>query len=372
MKLLHVPKYGPGKGGMDALLALHRKSETVLPLLFQKDSDVRGVDISPTLPLCIQNNKWKQLATCSQAFDASLYYNCWGADLAANYDRSKIKAGYIHNHYPGFAEYIDYYKDYLDGFLTVNAATTDWLRNHLANTFPRESIQTVTLPITRPTIDFKDSEKQPIIGFSGRINVEQKRYDRLPDFLSRVHRCVPHMKVEVLGDGPYLSQLKERVRPFRNIRFIEWTRGEDYWKVIKRWRYIAFLSDYEGLPVSLLEAMSCGAIPVFPDFHDTCSSEVFPQSRQFLYNKAQLSSAVELIEHFEQSGQSARRLLLERIIDSMRPYQETDYVGEVKGLVGKIAPRKRKTKRPHFFSVVRYNRFYKNITATGRHRSSPL
>ena len=236
----------------------------------------------------LQRSALKRLSSLSESHDVSIYYNCWGADLFSSYDHSRIKIGYIHNHFPKFKTYISHYAKFLDGFLTVNPATTIAIRKCLITTHSGQNIQTVPLPIN-PPIKMPRAPKQDVIGLVGRINYEQKRYDRLPRFAELLKQKYPHFKIEILGDGPLKNSISTQLKHNKNVRFLPWTEGEDYWKILSNWKYILFLSDYEGLPISLLEAVHSGCIPVYPDFHNGQQQGL----QLLLYPKGDMNAAVE-------------------------------------------------------------------------------
>jgi glycosyltransferase involved in cell wall biosynthesis len=265
IRVLHLPKYPARKGGMDALLRLHEKQgETVLGLL--KSQKKPSIGFTNLLPFSWQKSPLKKLQETSAMHDVSLYYNCWGADLFTNYDQAAKRIGYLHNHFPNFEKYIRYFAPHLDGFLTVNSATTRRARTLLQNTHPADSIQTVQLPIHPPN-SMPNTKKEDIIGLIGRVNYQQKRYDRLPEFAKILLSHRPEACIEVLGDGPNKPDLIKKTKNSPKVRYLPWTNGADYWKVISRWKFVLFLSDYEGLPIALLEAIHAHCIPIYPDLH---------------------------------------------------------------------------------------------------------
>src|SRR5206468_11933473 len=40
--------------------------------------------------------------------------------------------------------------------------------------------------------------------------------------------------------------------------------GDEYWRILNDWDVIVFVSEYEGTPIAMLEALSLGVIPVYP------------------------------------------------------------------------------------------------------------
>ena len=274
---------------MDALLRLHEKQgETVLGLLKSKKNP--SIGFNTLLPFSWQKSPLKKLKKISSVHDVSLYYNCWGADIFSQHDHAPVRIGYIHNHFPNFEKYIQHFAPYLDGFLAVNPATTTCLRTILQRTHHAENIQTITLPISPPE-KLSIKKKTPTIGLIGRINFTQKRYDRLPEFADILSNVHPEFQIEVLGDGPAKKPLMATTAELKNLRFIPWKTSIDYWNTISKWQYVLFLSDYEGLPISLLEALHVGCKSIYPDLHDGDQQGLALQ----LYPQGDMQCAVDRI-----------------------------------------------------------------------------
>tara|TARA_B110001469_G_scaffold87604_1_gene83110 strand:- start:397 stop:1479 length:1083 start_codon:yes stop_codon:yes gene_type:complete len=290
LKVLHLSKYPARQGGMDTLLRLHSEhGENVQGLL--KHEKLPSIGFNALLPFNWQRKAHNKLERISAEHDVSLYYNCWGADVFSKYDHAAKRIGYIHNHFPNFEKYIRHFSSFLDGFLTVNPATTELTRRILRDTHPPENIQTVPLPIDPPT-PMPEVEKGNIIGLVGRINYEQKRYDKLAEFAKLLAKSRPDMRIEVLGDGPRKSDVMKATQGLARIKFLPWSQGLYYWEILSSWKFVLFLSDYEGLPISLLESLYAGCIPIYPDFHSG-HKQGLPLE---LYDPEELISAVQKIE----------------------------------------------------------------------------
>lgn len=290
LKILHLPKYAARKGGMDTLLRLHANNgESVYGILRYKN--LQTIGFATAFSFCLQRIALKRLSELSSRHDVSIYYNCWGADLFSSYDQAQLRVGYLHNHFPNFKNYIRHFAKFLDGFLTVNPATTQMVREITRRTHPPENIQTIPLPI-HPPDTLPAIKKEAIIGLVGRINYEQKRYERLPEFASLLAKTRPDLRIEVMGEGPNKSELIQRTRHMDNVSYRPWTVGDVYWKTLSSWKYILFLSDYEGLPISLLEAIHAGCIPIYPDFHNGQQQEL----PLLLYPKGDMYAAVQCLE----------------------------------------------------------------------------
>jgi glycosyltransferase involved in cell wall biosynthesis len=103
-----------------------------------------------------------------------------------------------------------------------------------------------------------------VLGFSSRLIVEQKRVDRLPGLCARLDEAGLAYRFEFLGEGPDRPWLEQQFPDRSRFVFHGCKVGPDYWRVLGEWDAVVSLSDYEGTPLSLLEAMSMGAVPIYP------------------------------------------------------------------------------------------------------------
>ena len=101
--------------------------------------------------------------------------------------------------------------------------------------------------------------------YLGRMIEEQKRVSRLAE-LARllVARRVP-FEFTFAGSGQDLPSLKEALKELPNARFLGEIPNAETQALLRAQDVLVILSDYEGLPVSLLEAMGQGVVPVVSD-----------------------------------------------------------------------------------------------------------
>ena len=108
-------------------------------------------------------------------------------------------------------------------------------------------------------------ERLLAIGYVGRIVREQKRVmDFVPLVRELTHRHVS-FKLEIIGDGPDRSELERQLEAAgisEHVEFTGWLSPEQVRAKLRMLDVFLLLSDYEGLPVALLEAMAHGVVPV--------------------------------------------------------------------------------------------------------------
>lgn len=107
--------------------------------------------------------------------------------------------------------------------------------------------------------------------YVGRVEYNQKHTYRLLDVWKMVWPYQQDWNLTIVGDGPDLADLKRRAvsMGLENISFEGFQSPLNYYK---RAKILLLLSEYEGFPLVIGEAMSQGAVPVilgsFPAVYD--------------------------------------------------------------------------------------------------------
>ncbi len=91
----------------------------------------------------------------------------------------------------------------------------------------------------------------------------QKRVDRWVEVAAAVHVKNPNIKFIMVGDGPSDELLRQKIAEYNLTGIIQLPGNlNDTVSVYKQIDIFLLTSDFEGLPLALLEAMSSGCIPV--------------------------------------------------------------------------------------------------------------
>ena len=119
-------------------------------------------------------------------------------------------------------------------------------------------------PATRP------EQKQTVTLHVGRINDGQKRSDLLAEIWAGVESVAPDWTFDVLGDGPYMDQLKRDIDRRNLQRLTLWGfQSPDAW--YEKSQIFIMPSAFEGFPSVLLEAQAYGLVPVAFDSYPAVS-----------------------------------------------------------------------------------------------------
>ena len=173
---------------------------------------------------------------------------------------------FLHSDTPGLQGQLETRAWWADGFACVNDRLVERVREARPEV-PDDRILRVRYPVS-PAGPLPSAERpvgRPlVIGYCGRIDVEQKRVDRIPELVQRLDAAGIAYRMEFLGDGPRRAWLEEQLPDRGRFRFHGRQSGAAYWEILGGWDLLYFVSDYEGTPIALLEAMTAGVIPMHP------------------------------------------------------------------------------------------------------------
>lgn len=196
----------------------------------------------------------------------AIYLNGWGLPIFADLDGAARRIAVLHTHHPRLEADLPRLRGLVDGMLCVTASLAENIPAALPE-LPNERIELLPVPISVPD---QHRDKTPlagrrvIFGFSGRVSKDQKRVDRLPEVVRCLDQAGIEFRFDVVGDGPERRWLEARFRGDSRVRVYGQLSGQEYWNVLGQWDFAVFVSDFEGLPITMLEAMSFGALPLYP------------------------------------------------------------------------------------------------------------
>jgi glycosyltransferase involved in cell wall biosynthesis len=112
-------------------------------------------------------------------------------------------------------------------------------------------------------------ENKTIIYSASRL-IPRKRVDVLIKAINELKNSQTNEEYKILisGEGPQETTLKEMVKKYDLENLVEFTgfvSEEKLYKLFEAADIFVMASEYEGMPISLLEALSFGAIPIVSD-----------------------------------------------------------------------------------------------------------
>jgi glycosyltransferase involved in cell wall biosynthesis len=127
-------------------------------------------------------------------------------------------------------------------------------------------VSRIFYPVPCPAAPPSKRQHEPLrIGYVGRLAPEKRVIDFVP-LLKELASRGTAFEFTFVGDGPERAVLERTVRDAvagcAPIRFVGWLRSEQVLEEVSRLDVVVMLSETEGQPIALLEAMSMAAVPV--------------------------------------------------------------------------------------------------------------
>ncbi|MBI3160214.1 MAG: glycosyltransferase family 4 protein [Chloroflexi bacterium] len=104
------------------------------------------------------------------------------------------------------------------------------------------------------------SQREPTIGFVGRFSPEKgvaKVVDAIPNLL----QLAPSAKIHLIGSGPLLERLRQRIAEMDvgcAVAITGWVDHQELPDLLNQMRILVVPSESEGIPNVILEAFACG------------------------------------------------------------------------------------------------------------------
>ena len=298
MRLTHFFTYFRNLGGVQSILKRHHSREQDSHFLFSfeannfKEPNISGLGVDGWDSIrCIR----KKLAKHSDLFPDSVAvcHNMWGLQFLAELIPAKRRIGILHSDWTTLRPFLQSQKELLDGVLCVSNTLVELVAECLPELSKDNRIQLIPYPIDGVPImpNRMSLVKRPvIIGWIGRMQEEQKRVDRLPSLLKAFDDAQIDYRFELLGDGPMQEWLEKQLPTNRTV-FHGRKSGDDYYSTLSKWDFITSVSDYEGLPISMLEALSAGVLPLYPTIGSGGDEYAEKLSSNFVWEAFQFEQA---------------------------------------------------------------------------------
>jgi glycosyltransferase involved in cell wall biosynthesis len=206
----------------------------------------------------------------------------------------------------------------LDELVTVSRFLRDAVRSNGHVSMPVYEIPYgVTIPQWRATWP---KEKLRII-YTGRLVEEQKRISDLAQAFCRAIRENNNLEAWIVGAGPAEADVRNIIRAEgMSERVILKGRVDpgQIHEVLGECQIFALLSDYEGIPISLMEAMAVGLVPICLETRSGVDEVISHMKNGILVRDREksFSDAVSCLiknpELWSKLSAAARRTILER------------------------------------------------------------
>jgi len=181
-----------------------------------------------------------------------------------------LKIGVIQSDDQNVYKMVQLYEKYIDCMVGVSQKIVESIRNIPA--FEGKPVFYIPYGIKIPSIStnlISLDHSQPLkILYLGRVCKEQKRVHLFPKILNDLKNMNLNFIWTIAGDGDELNYLKKEMisaSPGQLVKFVGQVPYRNTPDIIKDNDVFLLTSDYEGLPLSLIEAMAYGLVPVVSD-----------------------------------------------------------------------------------------------------------
>ncbi len=163
----------------------------------------------------------------------------------------------------------------------------------------RDRLTAISNPVSFP-ISYNINNKSNIILWVGRMDFRQKRPDLMVKVWAKAFFKLPEWRLVMIGDGPMFDSVKNMSRGIPRIELHGRQLSQPYFESAK---ICASTSAIEGLPMTLLEAISQGAVPI--------AFDSYASVRDIIKNEEQLVTPYNIDEYVEKLVELADNMSLQ-------------------------------------------------------------
>jgi colanic acid/amylovoran biosynthesis glycosyltransferase len=198
-----------------------------------------------------------------------------------------------------------------------SVCVSQFLAQQLRQRLPATNPQVIPYGITLPTAQASFSDQPFRVLYSGRMVERQKCIHQVVHTL--IHACRASIQIEahLIGDGPERAaceQLVQQAGLADRIHFHGRVPPEQVQPLLQRSQAILLMSDFEGLPVALLEAMGAGVVPVVRAIESGIPELVHHERTGLLVANDPAEAAAALVRLSREPGLWQRCSNLSRVI----------------------------------------------------------
>lgn len=174
--------------------------------------------------------------------------------------------GVLHSNDPFYKGVINkFIQGATEDHLTVTVSVSQFIGKLVSN--GKSSTRLEVIPCGTPIPPVRttwDNKNQLNVMYAGRMVVEQKQILKLTQAFLDAATKEPRLQFSIYGDGEQVEQVQHLLQTQIEDKVL-YKGAVSPSKIIgcfKNHQVFTLMSDYEGMPVALMEAMACGLVPV--------------------------------------------------------------------------------------------------------------
>jgi glycosyltransferase involved in cell wall biosynthesis len=226
-------------------------------------------------------------------------------NLARYMPPGMLRVMLVHNITPGTYAAARSIRDHVHATIAVN----DRIRRDLVRRYGFNDAETVAIPNAVAPCNMPVSRErsiEPRLVFLGRIEDAAKGVFMLPRIMDGVD---PRLTLTIAGDGPDLPALQKRCAHLGpRVSFLGEISQKAVSGLLSRHDILLMPSRYEGLPLTLLEAMAAGCVPVASRLAGVTDTIVTDGRDGCLVTPGSVRAARYAVDLLAQDPQALRRM----------------------------------------------------------------
>jgi glycosyltransferase involved in cell wall biosynthesis len=178
--------------------------------------------------------------------------------------RDVAVAGIVHSDEEVYYEFVSDLGEWMDGVVAVSAAIESELAARTPKLAGRVSRIGYGVPV-RNHAPAKPPAPPLRVVYAGRLSVRQKKINDLADVVAALNESGAPVTFDIAGDGPDRGEFEKRAAASiasGRTRMHGSLSPEATARLIDDSHVLILASEFEGLPVVMLEAMEAGCVPV--------------------------------------------------------------------------------------------------------------
>ena len=235
-------------------------NEHVMDIWFEKNCSFAIETVSRAINVLIKNLPCS--VVCSRADEILLA----SAMIKQRYTSMIKIIVVVHGACDGIVKDVGSYRQFVDKYLCVSRASMNAM---LSNKIEQEKCRIINSPVKYEALEKKQYEtdiSKPVrIGYAGRLEVFHKRADLLPLLIKKLEELNVNYVFEIAGKGTYLPEIQKFIKENnlqKKIKCMGLLKRDDMMSFWKSKDISVNVSNSEGRPISNIEAMLCGVVPV--------------------------------------------------------------------------------------------------------------
>lgn len=211
--------------------------------------------------------------------------------------RDVAVAGIVHSDEAIYYDFIRDLGDWVDGVVAVSAAIEGELTVQLPQLAGRTTRIAYGVPV-RDSAPAKQMAPPLRVVYAGRLSQRQKRVADLADVIAATHESGAPVMFDIAGDGPDRAEFERRAAASLAAgatRMHGALSPEATARLFDSSHALLLTSEFEGLPVVMLEAMEAGCVPVVTRIRSGVGDLVDDGRNGVLFPVGDVASAVDAL-----------------------------------------------------------------------------